>query len=76
MTFLKHVSSCLFQIRQEIEQFGINIYQFPECDSDEDDEFQLQDQILKVPDLEFKTVEDTLMRMDANHRASRGAASI
>ncbi|XP_056450772.1 septin-5-like [Gadus chalcogrammus] len=35
------------KIRQEIEQFGINIYQFPECDSDEDDEFQLQDQILK-----------------------------
>ncbi|CAL8365345.1 unnamed protein product [Lota lota] len=35
------------KIRQEIEQFGINIYQFPECDSDEDDEFKLQDQILK-----------------------------
>ncbi|CAL8265640.1 unnamed protein product [Merluccius merluccius] len=35
------------KIRQEIEQFGINIYQFPECDSDEDEEFKLQDQILK-----------------------------
>ncbi|XP_054481183.1 septin-5-like isoform X2 [Anoplopoma fimbria] len=35
------------KIRQEIEQFGINIYQFPECDSDEDEDFKKQDQILK-----------------------------
>ena len=54
--FLKRASPCSFQIRQEIEQFGINIYQFPECDSDEDDEFQQQDQILKVPDLDSKRV--------------------
>lgn len=36
------------QIREEIETFGINIYQFPECDSDEDEEFKLQDQEHKV----------------------------
>uniref|UniRef100_A0A8C2ZHL6 Septin 4a n=1 Tax=Cyclopterus lumpus TaxID=8103 RepID=A0A8C2ZHL6_CYCLU len=35
------------KIREEIEQFGINIYQFPECDSDEDEDFKKQDQILK-----------------------------
>ncbi|XP_030638937.1 septin-5-like [Chanos chanos] len=35
------------KIREEIEKFGINIYQFPECDSDEDEEFKRQDQELK-----------------------------
>uniref|UniRef100_A0A8C5H036 Septin-5-like n=1 Tax=Gouania willdenowi TaxID=441366 RepID=A0A8C5H036_GOUWI len=33
--------------RKEIKQFGINIYEFPECDSDDDDEFRMQEQILK-----------------------------
>nr|XP_020847541.1 uncharacterized protein LOC110212068 isoform X2 [Phascolarctos cinereus] len=35
------------KIREEIEHFGIQIYQFPACDSDEDEEFKLQDQALK-----------------------------
>ncbi|XP_059382725.1 septin 4a [Carassius carassius] len=35
------------KIRMEIERFDINIYQFPECDSDEDEEFKLQHQELK-----------------------------
>uniref|UniRef100_A0A8C2F069 Septin 4a n=1 Tax=Cyprinus carpio TaxID=7962 RepID=A0A8C2F069_CYPCA len=35
------------KIREEIERFNINIYQFPECDSDEDEEFKLQHQELK-----------------------------
>ncbi|XP_072354219.1 septin 5a isoform X1 [Scyliorhinus torazame] len=35
------------RIRDEIEQYGIKIYQFPECDSDEDDEFKQQDKELK-----------------------------
>nr|XP_009676505.1 PREDICTED: septin-4 [Struthio camelus australis] len=35
------------KIREEIEHYGIRIYQFPECDSDEDEEFKLQDQALK-----------------------------
>lgn len=39
------------QIRDEIRQLGINIYQFPECDSDEDEDFKRQDQILKVRQL-------------------------
>lgn len=40
---------CFIQIREEIERFGINIYQFPECDSDEDDdEVKIRDQDLEV----------------------------
>ncbi|XP_028938155.1 septin-4 isoform X2 [Ornithorhynchus anatinus] len=35
------------KIREEIERFGIRIYQFPDCDSDEDEDFKLQDQALK-----------------------------
>ncbi|KAM4620497.1 septin 4a, partial [Polymixia lowei] len=35
------------KIREEIKHFGINIYQFPECDSDEDEDFKQQDRILK-----------------------------
>uniref|UniRef100_A0A8C2SXV5 Septin 4 n=1 Tax=Coturnix japonica TaxID=93934 RepID=A0A8C2SXV5_COTJA len=36
------------KIREEIDHYGIRIYQFPECDSDEDEEFKQQDQALKV----------------------------
>ncbi|XP_062328568.1 septin 4b isoform X1 [Osmerus eperlanus] len=35
------------KIREEIEQYGIKIYQFPDCDSDEDEDFKQQDQELK-----------------------------
>ena len=38
----------LLQILDEIEQHKIRIYEFPECDSDEDDEFKQQDSELKV----------------------------
>ncbi|XP_068566494.1 septin 4b isoform X1 [Cebidichthys violaceus] len=36
-----------FKIREEIEQYGIKIYQFPDCDSDEDEDFKQQDHQLK-----------------------------
>ncbi|XP_045580505.1 septin-5 isoform X3 [Salmo salar] len=36
-----------FKIREEIQQYGIKIYQFPDCDSDEDEDFKQQDQELK-----------------------------
>ena len=36
------------QIREEIDRFGIHVYQFPECDSDEDEDFKQQDRELKV----------------------------
>uniref|UniRef100_A0A672HVD0 Septin-type G domain-containing protein n=1 Tax=Salarias fasciatus TaxID=181472 RepID=A0A672HVD0_SALFA len=35
------------KIREEIEQYGIKIYQFPDCDSDEDEDFKQQDYELK-----------------------------
>ncbi|XP_019492197.1 PREDICTED: septin-4 isoform X3 [Hipposideros armiger] len=35
------------KIQEEIERFGIKVYQFPDCDSDEDEDFKLQDQALK-----------------------------
>lgn len=38
----------MWQIREEIEQYGIKIYQFPDCDSDEDEDFKQQDLELKV----------------------------
>lgn len=33
---------------EQIEENHINIYKFPECDSDEDEEFKQQDRELKV----------------------------
>ncbi|MFT7805016.1 septin-5 isoform X2 [Arapaima gigas] len=35
------------RIREEIDKFGIKVYQFPDCDSDEDEEFKQQDKELK-----------------------------
>ncbi|XP_018967057.1 septin-5 isoform X1 [Cyprinus carpio] len=35
------------RVREEIEKFGIKVYQFPDCDSDEDEEFKQQDRELK-----------------------------
>uniref|UniRef100_A0A8C4YTZ7 Septin n=3 Tax=Testudinoidea TaxID=8486 RepID=A0A8C4YTZ7_9SAUR len=35
------------RIREEIDKFGIKVYQFPDCDSDEDEEFKQQDRELK-----------------------------
>lgn len=40
------------QIREEIDKFGIKVYQFPECDSDEDEEFKQLDKELKVSPLQ------------------------
>ncbi|XP_023149681.1 septin 5b isoform X2 [Amphiprion ocellaris] len=35
------------RLREEIDKYGIKIYQFPDCDSDEDEEFKQQDRELK-----------------------------
>ena len=48
MYFYNVIFHRVLQIREEIKQFGINIYQFPECDSDEEEDFKTQDQLLKV----------------------------
>ena len=36
------------QILEQVEQNRIRIYEFPDCDSDEDDDFKKQDADLKV----------------------------
>uniref|UniRef100_UPI003D9CA780 septin 4a n=1 Tax=Danio rerio TaxID=7955 RepID=UPI003D9CA780 len=43
----EEVRKMKMKIREEIERFDIMIYQFPECESDEEDEFKLQQQELK-----------------------------
>uniref|UniRef100_A0A8C9ZEA6 Septin n=1 Tax=Sander lucioperca TaxID=283035 RepID=A0A8C9ZEA6_SANLU len=35
------------RLREEIDREGIKVYQFPDCDSDEDEEFKRQDKELK-----------------------------
>lgn len=42
-----------FQIRAEIEKHSIRIYEFPDCDSDEDEEFKSQDSELKASDIKY-----------------------
>lgn len=48
------ISSCLcalhHQILDEIAEHGIRIYQLPDADSDEDEEFKEQTRVLKVGD--------------------------
>ncbi|CAG5120923.1 unnamed protein product [Candidula unifasciata] len=36
------------RILQEIDEYGIHIYEFPDCDSDEDEDFKQQDKELKA----------------------------
>lgn len=57
-------------INREIEENDIEIYQFPDCDSDEDEDFQAQDRTLKnsVP---FAIVAGT-HTMDVNGKKVRG----
>ncbi|KAM8977086.1 septin-4 [Pelodytes ibericus] len=35
------------RIRDELDYYGIQIYQFPDCDSDQDEDFKIQDMELK-----------------------------
>lgn len=46
-----HISVSPFvrpEIRDQLREEEINIYQFPECDSDEDEEFKKQNEEMKV----------------------------
>ncbi|XP_060792423.1 septin 4a isoform X1 [Neoarius graeffei] len=60
------------KIREEIERFGINIYQFPECDSDEDDEVKIQTQDLK-DSIPFAVVGSNIL-VEIKGRRVRGRA--
>lgn len=37
------------QVKEDIDKYSIKIYQFPDCDSDEEEELKRQDKELKVP---------------------------
>lgn len=39
---------CKFQVLDEISEHGIRIYQLPDADSDEDEEFKEQTRVLKA----------------------------
>ena len=53
-----HLSCVLsFQLREEIDKYGIKIYQFPDCDSDEDEELKRQDKELKVSSVLVRRVQ-------------------
>lgn len=49
-----------FQVREEIDKYGIKIYQFPHCDSDEDEEFKQQDKELKVSRIHIEYVQNSI----------------
>uniref|UniRef100_I3JZN9 Septin 5b n=1 Tax=Oreochromis niloticus TaxID=8128 RepID=I3JZN9_ORENI len=46
------------RVREEIDKYGIKIYQFPHCDSDEDEEFKQQDKELKVSRIHIEYVQN------------------
>ncbi|XP_035481474.2 septin-5-like isoform X2 [Scophthalmus maximus] len=60
------------KIREEIKRFGINIYQFPECDSDEDEDFKTHDQMLK-DSIPFAVIGSNV-QVESNGRKFRGRA--
>ena len=39
---------CVLQVMEQIEKHRIKVYEFPECDSDEDEDFKQMDKELKV----------------------------
>lgn len=49
-----------FQVREEIDKYGIKIYQFPHCDSDEDEELKQQDKELKVSRIHIEYVQNSV----------------
>ncbi|KAG8450658.1 hypothetical protein GDO86_003073 [Hymenochirus boettgeri] len=58
------------KFRDEIEKYGIRIYQFPECDSDEDEEFKQQDIEMKKS-IPFAVIGANTI-IEVNGRRTRG----
>ncbi|XP_066579337.1 septin-4 [Amia ocellicauda] len=59
------------RVRDEIEEFGINIYQFPDCDSDEDEDFKQEDTALKES-IPFAVIGSNAVISDSKDRPMRG----
>ncbi|XP_048373890.1 septin-1 [Sphaerodactylus townsendi] len=59
------------KIRQELEENGINIYEFPECDSDEDEGFKAQDAEMKRS-IPFAVIGSTQVVRDLKEKVFRG----
>uniref|UniRef100_A0A8C8RLT5 Septin n=1 Tax=Pelusios castaneus TaxID=367368 RepID=A0A8C8RLT5_9SAUR len=61
------------KIRQQLEENAISIYQFPDCDSDEDEEFKAQDADLKRS-IPFAVVGSSDIVRETKEKAFRGRA--
>ncbi|KAM7004428.1 septin-5 isoform 1-T1 [Passerculus sandwichensis] len=59
------------RIREEIDKFGIKVYQFPECDSDEDEEFKQQDRELKAVSVFPPSAPACVFKMKAGYSSSK-----
>uniref|UniRef100_A0A670JBW5 Septin-type G domain-containing protein n=1 Tax=Podarcis muralis TaxID=64176 RepID=A0A670JBW5_PODMU len=59
------------KIRQELEENGINIYEFPDCDSDEDEEFKAQDAEMKQS-IPFAVIGSSQVVMESKDKVFRG----
>lgn len=67
----REVGSMKEKIRQELEENAISIYQFPDCDSDEDEEFKAQDTELKRS-IPFAVVGSNDIVRETKEKAFRG----
>ncbi|XP_053219552.1 septin-1 isoform X2 [Podarcis raffonei] len=59
------------KIRQELEENGINIYEFPDCDSDEDEEFKAQDAEMKQS-IPFAVIGSSQVVKESKDKVFRG----
>ncbi|XP_074063947.1 septin-1 isoform X1 [Macrotis lagotis] len=59
------------KIREQLTEQGINIYQFPDCDSDEDEDFKKQDAEMKES-IPFAVIGSTTVVKDSASRLVRG----
>ncbi|XP_030403669.1 septin-1 isoform X1 [Gopherus evgoodei] len=67
----REVGAMKEKIRQELEENAISIYQFPDCDSDEDEEFKAQDAELKRS-IPFAVVGSNDIVRETKEKAFRG----
>lgn len=51
------------QLREEIDKYAIKIYQYPDNDSDEDEELKRQDKELKVCCVLFYSTQSSILKV-------------